>query len=136
LFHEGRYLRCNKVCEVLKQVWVNYPENKIGCVCVKHAQVDAAIYDCNTGNELIHQHKGLSVDVRRVYRLYYGKNNTGEEVDLTSLAPRTLANAKGVLVEELEDGIDFNGKEMKLKDNLPICAHTTLRRTWCLTCST
>ena len=40
-------------------------------------------------------------------------------MDLTSLAPRTLADAKGVVVEELEDGVDFDGKGRKLKYGVP-----------------
>ena len=54
-----------------------------------------------------------------MYWSYYGENNTGEEIDLTSLVPRTLADATGVVVEVLEDGIDFDSKGRKLKYSLP-----------------
>ena len=98
---------------------MKYPEDKIARSFVHHAQVAAAIYDCDGGDEFVRQHKGLSVGVRRVCRPCYGKNNTGEEMDLTSLAPRTLADAKGVVVEELEDGVDFDGEGRKLKYGVP-----------------
>ena len=119
LFHEGRYLQCEKLWEVLKQAWAKYPEDKIARSFVHHAQVAAAIYDCDGGDEFVRQHKGLSFGVRRVCRPYYGENDTGEEMDLTSLAPRTLADAKGVVVEELEDGVDFDGEGRKLKYGVP-----------------
>ena len=85
---------------------MKYPEDKIARVFVHHAQVAAAIYDCDGGNEFVRQHKGISFGVRWVCRRYYGKNDTGEETDLTLLAPRELAVAKGMVMEELEDGLE------------------------------
>ena len=29
LFHEGRYLQCEKLCEVLEQAWAKYPEGLV-----------------------------------------------------------------------------------------------------------
>ena len=54
------------------------------------------------------EHKGLSFGVRRVCRPYYGDELAGEEsgFGLSSLAPRNLMDAQGVVVEELIDGVD------------------------------
>ena len=80
LFHEGRYLQCEKLWEVLEQAWAKYLEEKIARSFVHHAQVAAAIYDCDGGNAFVCQHKGLSFDVRRVCRPYDGKIDSREEM--------------------------------------------------------
>ena len=60
-----------------------------------HAQVAAAIYDCEGGDDFVREHKGLSFRVRRVCRPYYGGEVVGEEgdLDLSSLAPCELAGS-------------------------------------------
>ena len=68
------------------------------------------------------ERNGLSFGVRKVCRPYYGDNDTGEEdsLDLSSLAPRQLADAKGVVVEEIFDGVDIdNAAVKKLTYDLP-----------------
>ena len=60
--------------------------------------------------------------MRKVCCLYYGDNNTGEEdlLDLSSLTPRQLKDAKGVVVEEIFDRVDIDSAAVKkLKYNLP-----------------
>ena len=108
----GRYLQCEQLWETLQKVWDNYPAEKIARAFVHHSQVAAAIYDCKGGDEFVREHKGLSFGVRRVCRPYYRDNDedTGEEdpLDLNSLAPRELANAKGVVVEEISEGVDID----------------------------
>ena len=66
------------------------------------------------------QHKGLSFGVRKVCRPYYGEDAVGEEgdLDLSSFAPRELMAAKGVVVEEIEEGIDEEAAA-KLKYPVP-----------------
>ena len=39
--------------DVLKQVWVKYPEDKIAPVFIHHPQVDVAIYNFDGGNEFV-----------------------------------------------------------------------------------
>ena len=83
LFHKDRYPRCKKLWEVLEQACAKYQEDKIIHSFVHHAQVAAAIYDCDNGDKFVWQHNVLSFCVRRVCRPYYGANDTGEEMDLT-----------------------------------------------------
>ena len=97
---------------MLQQVWSNYPADTVARAFVHHAQVAAAIYDCEGGDEFVREHKGLSFGVRKVCRSYYGDNDTGEEdpLDLTSLALRALSDAQGVVAEEIHDGVDIDSE--------------------------
>lgn len=56
-------------------------------------------------------------------RPYYGENDTDEEnaIDLMSLAPRTLANVQGVIIDKIIDGLNVDNKESvkKLKYDEP-----------------
>jgi hypothetical protein len=101
----------------------NLPRSKIHArAFVHHAQVAAAIYECDGGDEFVKERNGLSFGVRKVCRPYFGEDDTGEEnlLDLNSLAPRQLVNAQGVVVEEIVDGIDIDSADVKkLKYNLP-----------------
>jgi hypothetical protein len=99
-FHEGRYLQCKNIWEVLKQVRAKYSEDKIACSFVHNVKVAVVIYDCNDSKEFVCQHTSLSFGVRRVCRPYYGNTYTEEEMYLTSLAPRTLTDVTGVVVED------------------------------------
>ena len=120
LTNGGRYLQGNQLWEALQQAWNNYPEDKIARSFVHHAQVAAAIYDCEGGDDFVRQHKGLSFGVRKVCRPYYGEDAVGEEgdLDLSSFAPRELMAAKGVVVEEIEEGVDEEAAA-KLKYPVP-----------------
>ena len=63
---------------------------------------------CEGSNNFVREHKGLSFGVRRVCRTYYEDESVAEQggLGLTSLAPRKLMAAKGVVVQEIEEGID------------------------------
>lgn len=117
--HESRCLQYEQLWEVLRQAWDKYPEDNVARAFIHHAHVAAVIYDCDGGDEFVCQHKGLSFGVRRVCRPCYGKNDIGEELNLTSLAPRELVAARGVMVEEFDDGVDFDGEGRKLKYAVP-----------------
>ena len=122
IMNGGRYLQCEKIWEVLEKAWNEYPEDKIVRAFVHHAQVAAALFECNGGDDFVKERNGLSFGVRKVCRPYYGDNDTGEEdsLDLSSLAPRQLADAKGVVVEEIFDGVDIDSAAVKkLKYDLP-----------------
>ena len=86
--------------------WTYQPSN---------SQVAAAVHDCNGGDDFVKEHKGLSFNVRRVCRPFYGDDiESGDDaLDLTSLAPRDLMEAKGVVVEEFDDGVDVDGAEAR-----------------------
>ena len=120
LLHGGRYLHSEKLWEVLQQAWKEYPAEKIARTFVHHAQVAAAIYSCKGGDDFVKEHKGLSFGVRKVCRPYYGEDDDGEEntMDLTSLAPRQLSSAQGVIVEEVIEGVDVEAAK-KLKYDTP-----------------
>ena len=122
IMNGGRYLQCEKIWEVLEKAWNEYPEDKIARAFVHHAQVAAAMFEYNGGDDFVKERNGLSFGVRKVCRPYYGDNDTGEEdsLDLSSLAPRQLADVKGVVVEEIFDGVDIdNAAVKKLKYDLP-----------------
>ena len=63
---------------------------------------------CDGSDNFVREHKGLSFGVRRVCRPHYNDELVGEEsgLDLSSLAPRELMDAQGVVVEELVEGVD------------------------------
>ena len=87
-----------------------------------HSQVAAAIYSCGDGDEFVQEHKGLSFGVRKV--CYPDFRDTEEEneraMDLSSLAPRELEKAVGVVVEEVTDEVDIDSNNVKkLKYPLP-----------------
>ena len=111
----GRYLQCEKLWETLQQAWEKYPEEKIARTFVYHEQVACAIYDCNGGDEFVHQRNGLSFGVRKVCRPWYGEDEKGEEdaLDLSSLAPRNQRKAMGVIVEEINDGVDIDSEDVR-----------------------
>ena len=52
LFNKGRYLQCEKIWEVFKQMCAKYPDDKI-----------LATYEYDVGNGFVCQHKGLSFGV-------------------------------------------------------------------------
>ena len=106
----GQYLHTDKLWEVMQQVWENYDYQKIARAYVHHAQVAAAMYDCKGGHEFVQEHKGLSFGVRKVCRPDFGDAEEGNErvMDLSSLEPRELLQAKGVVVEEVIDGVDID----------------------------
>ena len=115
LMHGGQYLESDKLWAVLQKAWDNYPEEKIARAYVHHSQVAAAVHDCNGGDDFVKEHKGLSFNVRRVCRPCYGDDiESGDDaLDLTSLAPRDLMEAKGVVVEEFDDGVDVDGADAR-----------------------
>ena len=99
-------------------MWTKYPQDKTACLFINHAQVITVIYNCGDGNELVRQYKRSIFGIQHVCGLYYGKNSIGEEMDLTSLAPKTLSDARVVVVEELRTCVDFDDKGRKLKYGL------------------
>ena len=99
----------------MQRVWDSYSYEKIARAFVHHSQVAAAIYSCNGGDEFVQEHKGLSFGVRKVCRPDFGDAEEGNEraMDLSSLAPRELEKAVGVVVEEVSDGVDIDSTNVK-----------------------
>ena len=66
------------------------------------------------------ERNGLSFGVRKAWRLDYGDGEDGgAALDLTSIEPRERV-AKGVIVEEVQDGLDLEGgADNKLKYAVP-----------------
>ena len=69
---------------------------------------------------------GLSFGVRKMCEPYWGEDDDGNDgtpyggLDLTSLTPRSLGVAKGVVVRQVYDGVDIDGPDAKrLKYNMP-----------------
>jgi len=87
---------------------------------VHHSQVAAAIYACDGGDEFVQERNGLSFGVRKVCHLDYGDGEDGgAALDLTSIEPRERV-ARGVIVEEVQDGLDLEGEaDNKLKYAVP-----------------
>ena len=63
----GRYLQCDMLWECVLKAWEDYPPATIAIAFVHHAQVAAAIYACNGGNEFVQARNGLSMGVRKVF---------------------------------------------------------------------
>ena len=63
---------------------------------------------CESSDNFVRAHKGLSFGVRQVCRPHYNDELVGEEsgVELSSLTPRELMDAQGVVVEELVEGVN------------------------------
>ena len=116
--------------QTVKKAWDEYPLDKVARAFVHHAQVTAAIYDCEGGDEFVQERNGLSFAVRKVCRLFYGDEYEGEEdgrdlTDLTSLVRRDEVRVpQGVIIDDvpgtagavdLEDG----GGYTKLKYPVP-----------------
>ena len=111
----GRYLHTERLWQLMQRVWDNYSCEKIARAFVYQSQVAAAIYSCKGGDEFVQEHKGLSFGVRKVCRPDFGDAEEGNEraMDLSSLAPRELDRAVGVVVEEVSDGVDIDSANVK-----------------------
>ena len=109
----------NYNCTV-KKAWDDYPLDRIARTFVHHSQVAAAIYACDGGDEFVQEKNGLSFGVRKACRLDYGDGEDGgAAMDLTSIEPRERV-ARGVIVEEMQEGLDLEGQaDKKLKYALP-----------------
>ena len=127
LYNAGRYLQCERLWEFVLRAWEEYPLDRIARAFVHHAQVAAATYNCNGGDEFVQERNGLSFGVRRVCRIDYGDEYEGDEgaINLTSMAPRDENRVpKGVIVTELWEGaMDLEGgSDKKLKYDTPSMA--------------
>ena len=105
---------------MVKKAWDDYPLDRIARTFVHHSQVAAAIYACDGGDEFVQEKNGLSFGVRKACRLDYGDGEDGgAAMDLTSIEPRERV-ARGVIVEEMQEGLDLEGQaDKKLKYALP-----------------
>ena len=117
ILNGSRYLNPDKLWEVLQAAWEKYPEDRIARTFVFHSQIAAAIYKCEGGDEFNQERNGLSFGVRKVCRPWFGDDDDGggdSDLDLTSLTPRQLSTARGVVVEEVIEGVDVDAAR-KLK---------------------
>lgn len=116
----GHYLHCEVLWQLVKKAWDDYPLDRLARTFVHHSQVAAAIYACDGGDEFVQERNGLSFGVRKACRLDYGDGEDGgAALDLTSIEPRERV-AKGVIVEEMQDGLDLEGQaDKKLKYAVP-----------------
>ena len=71
IINGGRYLKEERLWEVVMRAWNEYPCDKIARAFVHHSQVAAAILDCKGGDEFAQKKNGLSFNVRKVCALYY-----------------------------------------------------------------
>eukprot|EP00984_Skeletonema_dohrnii_P003083 scaffold1033_cov109-Skeletonema_dohrnii-CCMP3373.AAC.1 len=109
----GRYLHCEVLWQLVKKAWDDYPLDRIARTFVHHSQVAAAIYACDGGDEFVQERNGLSFGVRKACRLDYGdEEDGGAAMDLTSIEPRERV-ARGVIVEEMQEGLDLEGEADK-----------------------
>ena len=113
----GRYLQTDVLWKLIQKAWDEYPKDKIARAFIHHAQVAAAIYDCEGGDEFVQERNGLSCGVRKVCKLFYGDGDDGDEenaLDLTSLTPRDPnRKAQGVIVhEEFEGVVDLENDDV------------------------
>ncbi len=109
------YLKPDLLWNILEKAWYEYSCETIAPIFVHHAQVVAAIYECESGDEFVQERKGLSFGVRHVSQPYYGDDHVGgyAGLDLGSLAPRDLGDAGGVMVTEVQTGVDVNSDAVR-----------------------